>query len=102
MHVSFIRCRVAIGDLIDFLPSELRDVFGRAILRDSLEEGIYHGIVVSLPALHKEAAVEEASIEKHLPNYRVTPVVRLKLGVDSDAEVIVTGFQYLRHRHHLV
>jgi len=41
-------------------------------------------------------------VYKHLPDNGVTPIVRLHLRVDGEAEIVVPRFQYLRNGHHLI
>lgn len=92
MHVAISRGRVAIRDLFNFLATDLGQVVKWAILSDGLEEGIDHWVGVSLSALDPETTVEEASVYKHLPNDWMAPIVRLLLGIDGEAEVVVTSF----------
>jgi hypothetical protein len=102
MHISFVRCWVSIGDLIDLLACQLRYVLACTVLGDCLEEGVDHGVRISLPALDPETTMEEAGVNKHLPDNWVSPIVRLQLRVNGDAEVVVAGFQHLGYGHHLI
>ena len=49
-----------------------------------------------------EAAMEEARVFQHLPNGRVTPIVRNLLRVDLNLEVVVTTSEHAGTREHLV
>ena len=63
------------------------------ILGDCREVGINKCVRVSLAALTREATVIETSVDEHLPNGRVTPVIRLALRPDADVKVVVATLQ---------
>ena len=102
MHVPDVGRRVAIRDLSYLFSSHLRNLVQSAIPRHCLEEGVYHGVGVSLSALYCESAMEEAGVSKHFPDNRMTPIVGLLLWVDCDTEIVVAGLENLRDGHHLV
>ena len=77
MHIVLISGRVSKGDLGDLSACDLSELILRAVLSHSIEEGIDHGVGVSLSALDGEATVEEASVYQHLPHYGMTPIVWL-------------------------
>jgi hypothetical protein len=46
--------------------------------------------------------MEEPGVDQKFPNYWMTPIVRVLLGVDSDPIVIVSCLEYLGHRVSLI
>ena len=62
MHIAHICGRVAIRDLLDLLPTDLRQFVKRTILSDSLKISIDHRVGISLSALNPETTMEEPSV----------------------------------------
>ena len=58
---------------------------------------VNHAVGVSFPALAPESAMVEASIDEHLPDHRVPPVVANLLRKDFNVEIIVSAFENGRH-----
>ena len=102
MHVIDVGCWVSVRELLNFSSAHLSDFIDAAILSDSLEVCVNHGVGVSLSALNPETTMEEAGVSKHFPHNRVTPIVGSHLWVYLNAIVVMSGLQNLRDGEHLV
>lgn len=97
-----IRRRVPIRNLLVLPPLDLGNHFQSLVISHSSKVGIHHAVGILLSADYGESAVEEASVNKHFPNYGTTPVVRGILRENSYSVVIVSCFQNLRNGQVLV
>jgi len=84
---------VSVGDVLDLDSLQVCDHLWGLILRYCVEVSIDQTVRVSLPRLTHEANVSEASIQQHLPDVRVSPVVSPSLRPNFDIEVVVFSFQ---------
>ena len=83
--------------MVQFATLLQLELLGGHILSHSCEVGIDKRIRVSLTTLAAEAAMVEASGLKHLPDRRITPVVRFLLRPDADIEIVVASIQMSGH-----
>ena len=90
MHVIDVRSGVSIGELSKFLTSHLCEVFLAAVLSNGLEVRVDHRVGVSLTALNPKTTVEEPCVCQHLPDDRVSPIVRSHLWVNRYAVVVMS------------
>lgn len=58
----------------------LWEIIEGQVLADCLGECVYHGVGVTLSALHWESTVEETCRYQHLMDHWVAPIVRVLLG----------------------
>lgn len=92
----------SIGHLMELVSSELCYLLLCFIFCHCCEVGIDHGVRVFLSALHNKSAVEESSVNEHLPNDRTTPVVRIGRRVNCQSIIIMSSFQNLRDSKALI
>ena len=83
---------------MNLLAGDLCDLRGRLVLDDSVEEAVHQTVWITLARDADEAAVEESSVLKHLPDGWVAPIVWHLLRVDLNLEVVVAAGQDLRAR----
>ena len=92
VYVVDIGSWIAIRNLTNLPSLYLCKLLDTAIKGYCCEEGVNHGVRVSLSAFDPETTVEETSLEKHLPNDWMTPIIWSHLRVYLNTEIVMSCF----------
>lgn len=90
----WVHCGWVIEGALEHLCTSFLGDNGRCLVwSDTVEVCIHHTVRLTLTTLACKSAVEEASIQKHVPEQWVTPIVRSVLRENLDSDIVVSTLQ---------